>query len=121
MTYLPVNPCCGHTHTSHCYTTSCETNKSLSSTVVYDGPTLPGSGVEACDTLNTALSKIDAAILELKNQVDINTTSISLITEQIININSQIINIINNCCSDTPTTTTTTTTVAPTTTTTTTL
>jgi len=98
MTYLPVNPCCGHTHTSHCYTTSCETNKPLSSTVVYDGPTLPGSGVEACDTINTALSKIDAAILELKNQVAINTTAISLITEQINNINSQITNINNNCC-----------------------
>lgn len=32
----------------------------------YNGPNLPGTGIRTCDTLNTALEKIDAAILELK-------------------------------------------------------
>jgi predicted nucleic acid-binding Zn-ribbon protein len=66
---------------------------------VYDGPTLPGSGVEACDTINVALSKIDSVLVELKNQVATNTSDIASIKEQIININSQITNINNNCCS----------------------
>ena len=32
----------------------------------YNGPNLAGTGVRTCDTLNTALQKIDAAILDLK-------------------------------------------------------
>jgi len=65
---------------------------------VYDGPTLPGSGVKACDTINIALSKIDAVLVQLQNQVAANTAAISSITEQIIDINAQIVNINNNCC-----------------------
>ena len=111
MAYLPVNPCCNNVvvnstcgcsstcNCSSCSTNSCGTKGPLSSTVVYDGPTLPASGVEACDTINVALSKIDEVLLELKNQVAINTSAISAITEQINNINSQITTINNNCCS----------------------
>lgn len=110
MAYLPVNPCCNNVVVNttcgcsstctcgSCSTNSCGTNGHLSSTVVYDGPTLPGSGVEACDTINVALSKIDAVLVELKNQVATNTAAISTITEQINNINSQITTINNNCC-----------------------
>jgi hypothetical protein len=106
MAYLPVNPCCtGVTLNSPCGCTSittstntCGKNGALSSTIVYDGPTLPGSGVEACDTINVALSKLDEVLAELKNQVAVNIASISAITEQINNINSQITDINNNCC-----------------------
>jgi len=107
MAYLPVNPCCNSTastsscgcnSTCTCSTNSCGTKGPLSSTVVYDGPTLPGSGVEACDTINVALSKIDEVLVELKTQVATNTAAISAITEQINNINSQITTINNNCC-----------------------
>ena len=35
----------------------------------YNGPNLAGTGIRNCDDLNTALSKIDAAILLLKQQV----------------------------------------------------
>jgi len=108
MAYLPVNPCCtdvvlnnpcGCTSTCNQCTNSCGTNGTVSSTVVYDGPTLPGSGVEACDTINVALSKIDSVLVELKSQVATNTSDIASIKEQIISINSQITNINNNCCS----------------------
>ena len=95
MTYLPVNPCCTGVTLLN---SPCGTTNSLSSKIVYDGPTLPGSGVEACDTINVALSKLDEVLLELKNQVAVNVASISAITEQINNINSQITDINNNCC-----------------------
>jgi|31_taG_2_1085359.scaffolds.fasta_scaffold00728_4 hypothetical protein len=109
MAYLPVNPCCtgvvlnttcGCNSTCNCNSTtnSCGTTGALSNTIVYNGPTLPGSGVEACDTLNVALSKIDEVLVELKAQVALNTTAISNITEQINNINAQITTINNNCC-----------------------
>lgn len=35
----------------------------------YNGPNLAGTGVRTCDTLNEALQKIDAAILDLKTRV----------------------------------------------------
>jgi len=109
MAYLPVNPCCtgvvlnttcGCNSTCNCKSTtnSCGTTGALSNTIVYNGPTLPGSGVEACDTLNVALSKIDEVLVELKNQVALNTAAISTITEQINNINAQITTINNDCC-----------------------
>jgi hypothetical protein len=109
MAYLPVNPCCtgvvlnspcGCSSTCNCNSTTnpCGTSGALSNTIVYNGPTLPGSGVEACDTLNVALSKIDEVLVQLKNQVANNTAAISSITEQIIDINAQIVTINNNCC-----------------------
>ena len=109
MAYLPVNPCCtgvvlnttcGCNSTCNCKSTtnSCGTTGALSNTIVYNGPTLPGSGLEACATLNVALSKIDEVLVELKNQVALNTAAISTITEQINNINAQITTINNDCC-----------------------
>lgn len=35
----------------------------------YNGPNLPGTGVRTCDTVNQALQKIDAVILELRKQM----------------------------------------------------
>ncbi len=35
----------------------------------YNGPNLAGTGVRNCDTLNEALQKIDAAILDLKTRM----------------------------------------------------
>ena len=35
----------------------------------YNGPNLPGTGIRTCDDLNTALSKLDTAILTLQQQV----------------------------------------------------
>ncbi len=107
MAYLPVNPCCtgvvlnspcGCSSNCNCSTNSCGTTGALSNTIVYNGPTLPGSGVEACDTLNVALSKIDEVLVALNAQVAENTSAISAITEQINNINAQITTINNNCC-----------------------
>tara|TARA_R100001198_G_C5202117_1_gene190731 strand:- start:155 stop:469 length:315 start_codon:yes stop_codon:yes gene_type:complete len=103
MAYLPVNPCCtGVVLNSPCgcnsSTNSCGTNGPLSSTVVYDGPTTPCSNVEACDTLNVALSKIDALLCDLQTQQAQNTQDIAAMKEQIIDINNQITNINNNCC-----------------------
>lgn len=107
MAYLPVNPCCtgvvlnnpcGCTSTCNSSTNSCGTNGPLSSTVVYDGPTTPCSNVEACDTLNVALSKIDALLCDLQTQQAQNTQDIAAMKEQIIDINNQITNINNNCC-----------------------
>jgi len=108
MAYLPVNPCCtgvvlnspcGCTSTCNSSTNSCGKNGPLSSTVVYDGPTTPCSNVEACDTLNVALSKIDALLCDLQTQQAQNTQDIAAMKEQIIDINNQITNINNNCCS----------------------
>ena len=107
MAYLPVNPCCtgvvlnspcGCTSTCNSSTNSCGTNGPLSSTVVYDGPTTPCSNVQACDTLNVALSKIDALLCDLQTQQAQNTQDIAAMKEQIIDINNQITNINNNCC-----------------------
>jgi hypothetical protein len=107
MAYLPVNPCCtgvvlnspcGCTSTCNSSTNSCGTNGPLSSTVVYDGPTTPCSNVEACDTLNVALSKIDALLCDLQTKQAQNTQDIAAMKEQIIDINNQITNINNNCC-----------------------
>jgi len=108
MAYLPVNPCCtdvvlnspcGCTSNCNCSTNSCGTNGSLSSTVVYDGPTTPCTNIEACDTLNVALSKIDALLCALQVQQVKNTQEIAAMKAQIIDINNQITNINNNCCS----------------------
>lgn len=108
MTYLPVNPCCsnvvinspcGCNESCNSTTNLCGTNGHLSSEVVYNGPTLPTTGVEACDTLNVALSKIDEVLSALLTQQALNTAQINAITEQINNINSQITVISNTCCS----------------------
>lgn len=35
----------------------------------YNGTNLPGTGVQTCDTVNIALKKMDAVILELRQKV----------------------------------------------------
>lgn len=35
----------------------------------YNGPNLPGTGIRTCDDLNTALEKLDTAILDLKTRL----------------------------------------------------
>lgn len=35
----------------------------------YNGPNLAGTGVRTCDSINTALQKLDAVILDLKKRV----------------------------------------------------
>lgn len=131
--FLPVNPCCtdvvlnnpcGCSSTlpnTSCGQNQCGTNVTLSSNILYNGPTLDCIIAEPCDTLNVILQKIDEIICNLLTQINILNTQVNNITGQIININSQIININNTldvCCN--ATTTTTTTTEEPTTTTTTT-
>ncbi len=35
----------------------------------YNGPNLPGTGVRTCDNLNVALQKMDAIILQLRQEI----------------------------------------------------
>lgn len=37
----------------------------------YNGPNLPGSGIQTCDNINTALAKIDAKLLSLSEDMAI--------------------------------------------------
>jgi hypothetical protein len=126
--FLPVNPCCtdvvlntpcGCSSTitnSGCNNNDpCSTHLTASSTIVYDGPTLPCIVAEPCDTLNVILQKIDEIICNLLTQINYLTNQVTNITNQIIMINGDIINIYNTlgeCCGAT-TTTTSTTTAAP--------
>jgi hypothetical protein len=120
--FLPVNSCCtdvvlnspcGCTSTlpnTGCAQSLCGTNKTLSSTIVYNGPALTCTTAEPCDTLNVVLQKIDEIICNLLIQINTLNVQVANITTQIININSQIININNTldvCCNVTTTTTTT--------------
>ena len=121
--YLPVNPCCtdvvlndpcGCSSTitnSGCNNNNpCSTHLTASSTIVYDGPTLPCIVAEPCDTLNVILQKIDEIICNLLIQVNYLTNQVNNITNQVITINSDIINIYNildECCGATTTTSTT--------------
>jgi hypothetical protein len=132
--FLPVNPCCTdvvlntpcgcsstYTNTGCNNNDPCNTHLTVSSTIVYNGPTLPCIVAEPCDTLNVILQKMDEIICNLLTQVNYLNNQVNNITTQIIDINNNIININNildDCCS--ATTTTTTTTAEPTTTTTTT-
>ena len=125
--FLPVNPCCtdvvindpcGCSSTitnSGCNNNPCSTHLTASSTIVYDGPTLPCIVAEPCDTLNVILQKIDEIICNLLTQINYLTNQVNNINIQINNINGDIINIYNTldeCCGAT-TTTTSTTTAAP--------
>jgi hypothetical protein len=126
--FLPVNPCCtdvvlntpcGCSSTitnSGCNNNNpCSTHLTASSTIVYDGPTLPCIVAEPCDTLNVILQKIDEIICNLLTQINYLNNQVTNITNQVITINGDIINIYNTlgeCCSAT-TTTTSTTTAAP--------
>ena len=125
--FLPVNPCCtdvvlntpcGCSSTitnSGCNNNDpCSTHLTASSTIVYDGPTLPCIVAEPCDTLNVILQKIDEIICNLLTQINYLNNQVTNITNQVITINGDIINIYNTlgeCCS--ATTTSTTTTAAP--------
>ncbi len=126
--FLPVNPCCTDVVLNTpcgCSSTitnggcnnndPCSTHLTASSTVVYDGPTLPCIVAEPCDTLNVILQKIDEIICNLQTQINYLSNQVTNITNQVIAINGDIINIYNTlgeCCSAT-TTTTSTTTAAP--------
>lgn len=126
--FLPVNPCCTDVVINDpcgCSSTitnggcnnnnPCSTHLTASSTVVYDGPTLPCIVAEPCDTLNVILQKIDEIICNLQTQINYLSNQVTNITNQVIAINGDIINIYNTlgeCCSAT-TTTTSTTTAAP--------
>ena len=120
--FLPVNPCCtdvvlntpcGCSSTitnSGCNNNPCSTHLTASSTIVYDGPTLPCIVAEPCDTLNVILQKIDEIICNLLTQINYLTNQVNNINIQINNINGDIINIYNTldeCCSATTTSTTT--------------
>ena len=126
--FLPVNPCCTDVVINDpcgCSSTitnggcnnnnPCSTHLTASSTVVYDGPTLPCIVAEPCDTLNVILQKIDEIICNLQTQINYLSNQVTNITNQVIAVNGDIINIYNTlgeCCSAT-TTTTSTTTAAP--------
>lgn len=81
------------------YNKSCTATPIPSDSIVYNGPNLPGSGINTYNNLTTALQKLDNEIKLIKEQLTTTTTTTTVA----------------------PTTTTTTTTVAPTTTTTTTI
>lgn len=122
--FLPVNPCCTDVVINDpcgCSSTitnggcsnndPCNTHLTASSTIVYDGPTLPCIVAEPCDTLNVILQKIDEIICNLQTQINYLSNQVTNITNQVIAINGDIINIYNTlgeCCSATTTSTTTT-------------
>lgn len=122
--FLPVNPCCTDvvindpcgcssviTNSGCNNNDPCNTHLTASSTIVYDGPTLPCIVAEPCDTLNVILQKIDEIICNLQTQINYLSNQVTNITNQVIAINGDIINIYNTldeCCSATTTSTTTT-------------
>jgi hypothetical protein len=90
------------------------------SVISYDSTPLPCTDVKQCDGLNDILTKFDTIICNVTNNVNILVEEVTNITEDLMIISENIIDIntqLNICC---PTTTTTTTTIPPTTTTTTT-
>lgn len=124
--FLPVNPCCtdvvlnspcGCTSTlpnTGCGQNPCETNITLSSNVLYNGPALDCIIAEPCDTLNVVLQKIDEIICNLLTQINTLNLQVESISTQLVQINSNIItinNTLDTCCQ--VVTTTTTTTAAP--------
>ncbi len=70
LTFLESTGCGQNTTTGLC---SCgktvkvplQSGKNLS----YNGANLPGTGVRTCDTLNEALQKMDAEILDLRREI----------------------------------------------------
>lgn len=120
--FLPVNPCCtdvvlnspcGCTSTlpnTGCGQNPCETNVTLSSNVLYNGPALDCIIAEPCDTLNVILQKIDEIICNLLTQINTLNLQVGSINNQVMQINNNIITINNTldvCCNATTTTTTT--------------
>ena len=59
--YLPVNPLCA---TDPC-ADPCKDPYRCSDKLAYKGPNLPCTGINNCDTLSTALQKIEAKLCEL--------------------------------------------------------
>lgn len=105
--YLPVNPCCTP-QTDPC-TNPCTNPSAWSSNIVYKGPNLPCTGINNCDTLSTAIQKIEAKMCEI---IDLLATTTSTTT---------IVQPTTTSTTTIPITTTTTSTVLITTTTTTTI
>lgn len=90
------------------------------STVIYDSTSLPCTNVDKCDDLNTILTKFDNVICSVTADVNSLIVEVTNLTEDLIIITGDLVelnNKLNICCP----TTTTTTTVPPTTTTTTTV
>lgn len=124
--FLPVNPCCTDvvindvcgcsstiTNTGCVTNNPCSTTLTASNTIIYNGPALPCTLAEPCDTLNVVLQKIDQVICNLLTQINTLTNQVNNITSQVLNINTNIVSLANDvdaCC---PTTTTTTTTCDP--------
>lgn len=77
------------------------------SDVFYDGPQLPCSNIETCDTLNVAFEKLDGVVCVIIEDVESLTNEVNNIEKNLVGINNTLV-IINNqlniCC---PTTTTT--------------
>lgn len=77
------------------------------SDVFYDGPQLPCSNIETCDTLTVAFEKLDELVCVIIEDVESLTNEVNNIEENLVDINNTLV-IINNqlniCC---PTTTTT--------------
>lgn len=48
------------------------------SNLFYNGPNLPGSGIQTCDNINTALAKIDAKLLSLSEDMIIIKSQLKL-------------------------------------------
>jgi hypothetical protein len=116
--FLPPNPCCTATPASSPCATGDPCLIITTDQVKYNGSELLCIGVDPCDTMTTALQKIntkqcstDASINSLNSQISIIENQINIINETLISI----VNQLDVCCS----TTTTTTLVPPTTTTTT--
>lgn len=77
------------------------------SDVFYDGPQLPCSNIETCDTLTVAFEKLDELVCVIIEDVESLTNEVNNIEENLVDINNTIVNInnqLNICC---PTTTTT--------------
>ena len=102
------------------------------SAIGYDSTPLPCTGIQTCDGLNDILSTFDNIICNTTNSINVLVDNVTNITEEVMLISEDIINInnqLNICCptttttssSSTSTTTSTSTTIAPTTTSTTTI
>lgn len=71
------------------------------SAFIYDGTPLPCTDIKTCDNLNTILAKLDAVVCNVTASVDILIEEVTDITEDVMIIGEDIINIygqLNICC-----------------------
>lgn len=62
IVYLPVNPLCSTTDPC---ADPCKDPYRCSDKLAYKGSNLPCTGIDNCDTLSTAIQKIEAKICEI--------------------------------------------------------